>query len=171
MKLIIVIILVPIATNCFIFFIYDNELKKKAELLGPHERLLYEKFFVTENLGTETSSSSSQNPDLNFDSSDEDILENLKEDISAGEEKSIDNNYDSSKNSLKDSVTSGSGLNFSQSFLERNKMKMDKKRKSRMFDLENQKRKRRKRVNSFSMGVNDRLGFHDLADSDDKGSK
>ena len=170
-KLIIVVMIVPVATNSFIFFIYDNQLKKKAELLGPHERILYEKFFVTENRGgapfrEETIS------DLDFSptSSDEEPGNHLEKEILEKkiEDTSVLNNYTETKQSKGNSVSSGSGLNFSQTFLEKNKMKLWKQKKSRQFDLESENRKRKKKANSYSLGIDSRPRFQENEDSDDQ---
>lgn len=38
-------IIIPVATNSFIFLIYDSYLKKSPDKLNDHEKILYEKFF------------------------------------------------------------------------------------------------------------------------------
>jgi hypothetical protein len=50
--LILVVIIIPVITNSFIFLVYDSYLKKSPERLNEHEKMLYEKFFE-EDLETE----------------------------------------------------------------------------------------------------------------------
>ena len=161
--------IVPVATNSFIFFIYDNQLKKKAELLGPHERILYEKFFVTENRGrTPFIEEDISDLDFSMTSSDEEPRRHLETEIleKKMEETSVLNNYTETKQSKGNSVTTGSGLNFSQTFLEKNKMKLGKQKKLRQFDLESENRKRKRRANSYSLGIESRPRFQENEDSD-----